>query len=123
MNSSSLFPTLIHILLPRIPFLLFCIAGVVIGLVQLNSHRKPAALVLIASALLVLGVVVSLGSTLFTVGHVQAGGSHVEVATIVGALSIVQGLLSTTSYGVLIYAAFAGRNAPKATSPDFRPPL
>jgi hypothetical protein len=107
-------------MLLRLPFLLVCLVGIVVGLVQLNAHRKPAALVLIGSALLGLSSAISLISTVLSIQRVQTGGSHAEFATIVAMLGIAQGLLSAAAFGVLIYAAFAGRKpSPAVTPPAF----
>jgi len=116
MNSTSLLPALIPLLLPRLPFLLVCLAGVVVGLTQLHAHRKPAALVLIGSALLGLSFATSLATTVVSFQRAQSGGSPAELGALFGVLGVVQGLLSAAGYGFLIGAAFVGRNPPPLKS-------
>jgi len=116
MNSTTSLPALFPMLLPRIPFLLVCIAGIVIGLMQISSNRKPAILVLAASGLLGLSFLTSLGMSLLSLQRAQSGGSHLELAVTLSVLGIVQVLFSTTGYGLLIGAAFVGRNLPPITS-------
>ena len=109
MNSTTTLPGLFALILPRIPFLLVCLAGIVIGLMQLSSNRKPALLVLAASGLLGLSFVTSLGMSLLSLRNAQSGGNHAELAATLALLGIVQGLFSAAGYGTLIGAAFVGR--------------
>ena len=115
MNSTNSLAPLIPMILPRIPFLIVCIIGIVVGLVQLGSHRKPAFLVLAGSGLLGFGFVISLGMNFLTIQRAQSGGSHAELAAILGVLGFVQGLFSAAGYGALIGAAFIDRNPPPVT--------
>ena len=110
MNSASSLPVLLPTILPRIPFLLVCIAGIVIGLMQLSSHRKPAILVLVASGLLGLNFAISLCLNLLSLQRAQNGGGHAELAVLFGVFGFVQAILSAAGYATLIGAAFVGRN-------------
>jgi hypothetical protein len=98
-------------LLPRLPFLLVCVAGIVIGFMKLGSQRKPATFVLIGSALLLLGIATSVSSNLLMLQRSLAGETQSEIGAMLSAFAMVQGLLSMAGYAVLIFAAFVGRNA------------
>lgn len=109
MNSSSTLPTLITMVLPRIPFFLVCVAGLVFGLSHWNSHRRPALFVLLGSAALLTGFCASVGMNALVMHRAQSGGSHTEFAALLGIIGIAQGLLSAAGYGLLIWAAFVDR--------------
>ena len=117
MNSASTLTVLLPTILLRLPFLLVCLAGIVIAITQFNAHRKPATLVLVASVMLGLSFAISLGSTVLSIQRVQTDGSPASLAPILGVLGIAQGLLSTAAYGLLIYAAFTGRNPSSVVLP------
>jgi hypothetical protein len=98
--------------LPRLPLFLVCIAGIVLALTNWNIYRKPALLVLSASAALLLGIVLGFMIHLIAMNHANSERSPTEMANIFAVLGIFQGLLSAVGYGFLLTAAFIGRNHP-----------
>lgn len=115
MQSSSDFTALIPMLLPRIPFFLICVGGLVIAMMQMKTHPKPALLVLLASLALLGGFLTSVGSNVLVLQRAH-GGSAAELGVVLSVLGMVQAVLSAAGYALLIWAAFADR-AP-ATQPQ-----
>lgn len=98
--------------LPRLPFFFICVTGIVLALMNWNQHRKPAIFVLSGSAALLLGFVLAFSVHLVAINHTGSGRSAAEIGTLITVLGIFQSLLSALGYGLLLVAAFIGRNRP-----------
>lgn len=115
MQTTSHLAALISMLLPRIPFFLICVGGLVLALSQMKTHPKPALLVLLASLALLGGFVTSVGSN-FLVLQRAHGGSAAELGVVLSVLGMIQAVLSAAGYALLIWAAFTDRTP--ATQPQ-----
>lgn len=109
MQSASNLPALFMMLLPRLPFLLVCLAGLAFALAQMSSHRKPALFVLLGSLTLLVGFMISVGSNFLLLQRNQTGSSATELGAILSVLGVVQGLFSAGGFALLIWAAFVDR--------------
>ena len=106
--------------LPWFPVYLAWLVGAILALVRWHRHPRVSLVMLLATALFILGMLLGVASFWVISQQVASGWSAREVGYAAGIINLVRSLLNTIAYTLLLIAVFGWRGGrrPDAEAED-----
>jgi hypothetical protein len=105
--------------LPYFPVYLAWLVGAILALVRWHRHPRVSLVMLIATALFILGMLLQVVSFAWVMNQISTGGwSASEAGYILGTVAIIHSLLNTAAYTLLLVAVFGWRGSQRPGGGD-----
>ena len=96
--------------LPYFPMYLAWLVGAILALVRWPRHPRVSLVMLSATTLFILGLLLQVAAFAWVMNQVSAGGwSAGEAGTVFGIIAVVESVLHTAAYTLLLVAVFGWR--------------
>jgi hypothetical protein len=96
--------------LPYFPMYLAWLVGAILALVRWHRHPRVSLVMLIATALFIFGLLLQVASFAWLMHQASVGGwSSGEIAGAFGLVAVVESVLHTAAYALLLTAVFGWR--------------